>query len=70
LLPFPYLFSIGHTLRIGTDGRFKRSPLTITGFLLVGLAEYALFAPVYWFVFLKRLLHPPPADPPNQPSAS
>src|SRR5258706_13395673 len=25
LLPYPYVFSIGHTLRIGTVGEFKRS---------------------------------------------
>jgi hypothetical protein len=28
-LPYPYLFSIGHTLRIGASGDFRRSPLTI-----------------------------------------
>ena len=47
LLPFPYIYSIGHTLRIGTDGEFKRSPLTVFGFILVGCAEYGLFAPFY-----------------------
>ena len=25
-LPYPYLFSIGHTLRIGASGDFRRSP--------------------------------------------
>ena len=51
LLPYPYLFAIGHTLRIGTSGSFRRSPLTIAGFLLFSLAEYAVFAPVYWVRF-------------------
>lgn len=75
LLPFPYLFSIGHMLRIGTSGEYKRSPLTIAGFLLVGIVEYSLFAPLYWVMFLLRLFRgnstpkpagqapPPPAGP-------
>lgn len=63
LLPFPYLFSIGHTLRIGTAGEFRRSPLTIAGFILLGIAEYTLFAPVYWLVFLWRLFHRQPTQP-------
>jgi len=54
-LPYPYLFSIGHTLRIGTTENFKRSPLIILGFILFALAEYMLFAPVYWFLFLRNL---------------
>lgn len=54
-LPYPYLFSIGHTLRIGTSGEFKRSRLTVMGFLLFSVVEYALFAPVYWILFLARL---------------
>ena len=55
-LPYPYLFSVGHVLRIGTSGEFKRSPLTIAGFLLLGLMEYTLFAPVYWIVFLRKII--------------
>ena len=72
LLPFPQLFSIGHTLRIGTAGNFRHSPVTISGFILLGLAEYSLFAPVYWFMFLRTLFRQrrsePPADlPPPKP---
>ena len=54
-LPFPWLFSLGHTLRLGTSGEFKQSRLTIFGFLLLSLAEYMLLAPVYWFIFLREL---------------
>ncbi len=74
-LPYPYLFSIGHTLRIGASGDFRRSPLTIAGFLCLGIAEYALFAPIYWIVLLKGLSvrgqsKPPSAPPPGEsPSA-
>jgi hypothetical protein len=62
-LPYPYLFSIGHTLRIGTNGDFKRSRLTITGFLIFSLVEYAIFAPIYWFIFLKNLSRQSPSYP-------
>ena len=73
LLPYPYLFSIGHTLRIGTEGNFRRSPLVVAGFFLFGIAEYALLAPVYWFLFLKNLSRqsrsgPPPESPAESPS--
>lgn len=57
-LPYPYLFSIGHTLRIGTNGDFKRSPLTVIGFFAFSLAEYSLFAPIYWAIFLLNLQKP------------
>jgi hypothetical protein len=73
-LPYPYLFSIGHTMRIGTSGEFRRSPLTIAGFFLLGLAEYTIFAPVYWFVFIRGLCRPLPPRiqdiqyPPSAPS--
>lgn len=50
-LPFPYLFSIGHTMRIGTSGEYRRTALTVFGFLLLSVAEYAFFAPIYWFMF-------------------
>ena len=67
-LPYPYLFSMGHTLRIGTNGDFRRSPLTIVGFLIFGAVEYALLAPIYWFMFLRKLFedHQPEA-PAEQP---
>jgi len=65
-LPYPYLFSIGHALRTGTSGHFKRSPLTIVGFILFSFAEYALLAPIYWFIFLRRLVRPGESDPPSE----
>jgi hypothetical protein len=66
-LPFPQLFSIGHVLRTGTSGDYKRSPLTIVGFMLFALAQYTLFVPIYWIMFLRKLLYPrPPDNPPGQ----
>lgn len=49
LLPLPYIYSVGDTLRLGTSGAFRRTPLTVAGFWLLGLAEYSIFAPVYWY---------------------
>lgn len=54
-LPYPYLFSVGHTMRIGTAGAYRRSAVTILGFFLLAVAEYAIFAPVYWFMLIRRL---------------
>ena len=69
-LPFPYLFSLGHTLRLGTSGDFKHTPLTVAGFILLALAEYMLFAPIYWFFLFRgvnrrgeRPWSPEPAPP-------
>lgn len=70
-LPFPQLFSIGHVLRTGTSGEFKRTPLTILGFMLFSFAEYMLFAPIYWIVFLRKMFrHPSIETPPEQPPAT
>ena len=66
-LPFPYLFSIGHTLRIGTSESFNRSPLTIIGFFLLSIAEYTLLAPVYWIALIRNLRR---FDRPGEPNSS
>jgi hypothetical protein len=69
-LPFPYLFSVGHALRVGSSGTFRRSKFTFAGFLIFSLFEYAIFAPVYWFIFLRRLgkpAAPPASEPPPSP---
>jgi RNA polymerase subunit RPABC4/transcription elongation factor Spt4 len=54
-LPYPQLFSIGHALRIGTSGKFRRSPLTVSFFLLFSLVECTLFAPIYWIFMALKL---------------
>ena len=55
LMPFVYLFSISHILRIGTSETFKRSRFLIVSFFFLGLAQYSIFAPVYWFKLLKNV---------------
>jgi hypothetical protein len=68
-LPYPYLFSIGHTMRIGTAGEYRRSAFIIFGFFLLAFAEYAFFAPVYWFIFVRRLRRPEPPITPATPAS-
>ena len=66
LLPFTYLFSVGDVLRVGTSGAFHRTPLTVVGFFLLGLAEYTILAPFYWFMFFRNLgRQQHEASPPN-----
>jgi hypothetical protein len=62
-LPFPVLFSAGYTLRLGTAGDFKHSPLAVCGFLLFAFAQNTLLAPVYWIIFLRNLFNQPPRPP-------
>ncbi|MST94302.1 MAG: hypothetical protein EXS33_03340 [Pedosphaera sp.] len=60
-------------LRIGTFKNFKRSSFLVTGFLIFGLVEYLIFAPVYWFMLLRNTLPKhepdPPADRPHGKAA-
>ena len=67
-LPYPYLFAVGHTLRIGTSGTFRRSPLTIAGFMLLAVVEYAVFAPVYWARFFFNISNSPGSESPASAS--
>jgi len=55
LMPFIYLFSIGHTLRIGTSGEYRKSSLTVIGFVLLSIIEYSVFAPFYLFRLFQNL---------------
>ena len=68
-LPYPQLFSIGHVLRIGTFGDYKRSPLTVFGFWFFGLVEYTLFAPIYWIMLLRNKLNKGQPVLPPDPSS-
>jgi hypothetical protein len=56
-LPYPQLFSVGFVLRIGTFGAFKRSWINVAGFVLLGLIQYVVFAPAYWFMLMRNLSH-------------
>jgi hypothetical protein len=71
-LPFPRLFSIGHTFRIGTNENFRRSFLTIGGFFFLSIFEYGFFFPVYWFRLIQNLSRSQPSstDAAESPSAN
>lgn len=60
--PYLYLFSLGEVLRDGTSGRFRKSWLTVTGYLMLSLIEYVVFAPIYWFFLFRNLSAKPPTD--------
>jgi hypothetical protein len=62
-LPYPYVLSLGHSLRIGAAGEFKHSPMNVAYFMLLALAEYGLFAPIYW---IRLILNAFSADLPSQ----
>ncbi len=58
-LPYPYLFSLGHMLRVGTSGEFKKTAFNVIGFIFLGFAEYLFFAPIYWLVLFLKLSRKP-----------
>jgi hypothetical protein len=64
LLPYPYIFSLGHTLRIGTTGTFRRSPLIIIGFMVVSSANFFIIAPFYWVRLFLNILNQSSANTP------
>jgi hypothetical protein len=75
LMPPLYLFSIGHILRMGTAGTFKRSPFLVAGYFFASftgfafLTPFGLLTPVYWFMLLKNITrlrssNQPGAEPP------
>ncbi len=55
LNPYLYIFSLGEVLRLGTYGRIKKNPVTVAGYLLLSVAEYNVFAPLYWYFFFRNL---------------
>jgi ribosomal protein L40E len=59
LMPFVNVFSEGEVFRNGATGRFRNRPLVILGYLMLSLAAYSFFAPVFWVVLLSNLKRPP-----------
>ena len=62
LNPYLYLFSLGEVLREGTSGRVRKSWLTVAGYVVLSLIEYAVFAPIYWFFLFRNLSGKTPPD--------
>ena len=59
VLPFEQIFSEGEVFRNGTTLKVRPRFLVVTGYLILSLAAYTIFAPVYWFFFLRNLLRRP-----------
>ncbi|MCX6895436.1 MAG: zinc ribbon domain-containing protein [Verrucomicrobia bacterium] len=55
LMPYLHVFSEGEVLRNGVTGRFQNRWLIATGFFLMTLGVYPLFAPVYLLLLLSHL---------------
>jgi ribosomal protein L40E len=55
LMPYVMVFSQGEVFRNGVDGRVRPKLLTILGYLFCSLANYAIFAPIYWIFRFKQL---------------
>jgi hypothetical protein len=59
LMPFVNVFSEGEVFRNGTTGRFRNRPFIVIGYMLLSLAAYSFFAPIFWFFLLSNLKRPP-----------
>ena len=55
LMPYVCNFSQGEVFRNGVTDKFRLNALTIVGYLFYSLANYFIFAPIYWFYFFKNL---------------
>jgi hypothetical protein len=58
LMPFLNVFSEGEVFRNGTTGRFRNRPVIIIGYMLLSLAAYSFFAPIFWYFLLSNLKRP------------
>jgi hypothetical protein len=55
LSPFHQVFALGDVLLTGTQRKFPVNWLTITGFILLSMIQYLIFAPFYWFFLLRNV---------------
>lgn len=53
-MPYIHVFSEGEVFRNGVLDKMRRSPLTIVGYFLASLANYFIFAPIYWFFLFRH----------------
>jgi hypothetical protein len=56
--PYLRLFSQGQLLRSGVLDQVPRRPLIILGYIILPLAFFAIFAPVYWYFLIRNLNRP------------
>jgi hypothetical protein len=56
--PYLRLFSQGQLLRSGVLDQVPRRPLIILGYIILPLAFFSIFAPVYWYFLIRNLNRP------------
>lgn len=74
MLPFEQLFSEGEVFRNGTLLKTPPTFLRVTGYFLLSLAAYSIFAPFYWFFLFRNftqreLITMGEGEPPALPGA-
>lgn len=55
MMPFLESLSLGDVLRQGTDGRFRKNPLSVAGYIVLSVTQYWIFAPVYWWRLYRNI---------------
>src|SRR2546430_3117645 len=63
--PYLRVFSQGQLLRTGVLDHIPRRPLIIIGYIILPLAFFAIFAPIYWYFLFRNLSQSrtPPMEP-------
>jgi hypothetical protein len=74
VMPFEHVFSEGEVFRNGTTLKTPPTFLRVTGYFVLSLGSYFVFAPIYWFFLLKNFSRsaalqttdpPAPSSPPE-----
>jgi len=58
LMPYVQVFSEGEVFRNGASGQFRKRPLIMIGYFLLGFGMFSFLAPIYWFSLLLNLKSP------------
>ncbi len=59
LMHYLHVFWIGEILRRGVMGPGKNRPWQNVGFVIFGLGQYSIFAPIYWFWLVRKSMGRP-----------
>jgi hypothetical protein len=70
VMPYIYLFSVGEALRSGVGPEAHFTPFRTVAYVVIGLAEYGVFAPLYFIRLYRnyRRLKGAPNNGPDQDS--
>ena len=59
------IFSLGEVLRSGVGPEARFTKLTVIGYVVLGLEQYSIFAPFYFFRIIRRRSKQRALPPPN-----